>query len=454
MGVVVNKSSPVMLKPSEPVATTGGATVKLSSLDQLHTNIPVTSLLVFQHPMNEAPAETIQRALSQVLVHYYPISGRIAAGADEIQCTGEGVVFVAASADCSLQQSKLLLTEEPATSPSGATSSRPLLDELAVYYDDDTAYGCCGGPLMLLQVTAFSCGGFVVGVTWNHGVGDTMGIAQFLQAVGEMARGVPSPSVIPHRVWDDSQIPSLSPSVIAAAVRQQQSSLVAGRACDLPLDDLVFLDITVRSSLINRVRAEYDPVCSSHGRRPSPSSCTTFEAVAAVLWRCRTRAITSPSSWSSSSSPAVLSFAVNIRNHVGADDGYYGNGIAATGQKVISTVGAVANGRVVDIIKAIKDAKDGIPDMLKRVPSSTSPQLVDRYSMLAVSSWRNLGLDKPDFGSGSPARVMFHKKPLASSQPFCYCLPWKGNDGASVMSLYVKKEHTDAFLAELASLNT
>ena len=128
---------------------------------------------------------------------------------------------------------------------------------------------------------------------------------------------------------------------------------------------------------------------------------------------------------------------------------------------MISTVGAVANGSVVDVIKAIKDAKDGIPDMLKRVPSSTNPsfsssssQLVDRYSMLAVSSWRNLGLDKPDFGSGSPARVMFHKKPLASSQPFCYCLPWKGDDGASVMSLYVKKEHTDAFLAELASLNT
>ncbi|RLM70199.1 benzyl alcohol O-benzoyltransferase-like [Panicum miliaceum] len=183
--------------------------------------------------------------------------------------------------------------------------------------------------------------------------------------------------------------------------------MAASRACDPPLDDLVFLDITVRSSLINRVRAEYDLVHSSHGR-PSPSSCTTFEAVAAVLWQCRTRAITSPSS---SSSPAVLSFAVNIRKHVGADDGYYGNGIAATGQKVISTVGAVTNGSVVDIIKAIKDAKDGIPDMLKRVPSSSDPsssqqQLVDRYSMLAVSSWRNLGLDKPDFGSGNPARAV------------------------------------------------
>jgi hypothetical protein len=443
MGVVVNKSSPVMVKPWEPMAT-GGA-IKLSFLDQIHMNIPVTSLIVFEHPINQAPAETIQRALSQALVHYYPISGRIAAGADEIQCTGEGVVFVAASVDCSLEQTNLLKEEEPSVaSPAGATS-RALLDDLAVYYDP--ADGCGGGPLMLMQVTQFSCGGFVIGVTWNHAIGDTTGIAQFLQAVGEMARGMSSPSVLPTRSWDDSLTPSLSPSVVSA-IRQQS---MASRACESPLD-LAFLDVTIRSSLINRIRAEYDLLHHSHGQS---SSCTTFEVVAAVLWRCRTRAIISP--LSSSSSPAVLSFAANIRKHVGAEDGYYGNAIAATGQKVISTIGTVANGNIVEIIKTIKDAKVGIPDMLKRIPSSnsSSQQLVDRYSMLALSSWGNLGLDKPDFGSGSPTRAIFHAKPLASPQPFCMtCLPWKGNVGARVMSFYIKKEHADAFLDQLASLNT
>lgn len=430
MGVVVNKSSPVMVKPCEPVAA--GSAIKLSFLDQVHLNIPVTSLIVFEHPISDAAA-SIQRALSQALVHYYPIAGRIAAGADEIQCTGEGVTFVAASADCSLDQSKLLEEEPPsAASPAGATS-RALLDDLAVYYDDPAAGGC---PLVQLQVTEFSCGGFVLGVTWNHGVGDTTGIAQFLQAVGEMARGMSSPSVLPSRVWDDSLIPSLSPAFVSA---------VHSHASDPPLD-LVFLDVTVRWSLINRIKAEYD---RSRGQSPP---CTTFEAATAVLWRCRTRAITP----SSSSSPAVLSFAVNIRKHVGAGDGYCGNGIAATGQKVVSTVGAVANGTIVDIIEAIKDAKDGIPDMLKSPSSSSSQQqLVDRYSMFAVSSWGNLGLDRPDFGSGSPARVLRHAKPLATPQPFCMmCLPWKGNGGASVMSLYLKKEHVQGFLAELASLNT
>lgn len=36
-------------------------------------------------------------------------------------------------------------------------------------------------PLLLVQVTEFSCGGFVVA--------DGTGMAQFLQAVGELARG-------------------------------------------------------------------------------------------------------------------------------------------------------------------------------------------------------------------------------------------------------------------------
>ncbi|TVU18629.1 hypothetical protein EJB05_34736, partial [Eragrostis curvula] len=312
MGVVVKKSSPVMVKPWQPVAT--DSAIKLSLLDQVHLNIPVTMLLVFEHPINKAPAETIQRALSQSLVHYYPISGRIPAGADEIHCTGEGVS----------------MAYEP---------------------------------------------------QWG---------------------------------------------------------------------ELVFLDVTIRSSLINRIKTEYDLVHRSYGQS---SPCSTFEAVVAVLWRCRTRAIMSPAS--SLSSPAVLSFAVNIRKYVGAEEGYYGNGIAATGQKVVSTVGAVANGNIVDIVKAIKDAKAGIPDMLKSSNSSSKQQLVDRYTMLAVSSWGNLGLDKPDFSSGVPRRVIFHAKSLASPHPFCMmCLPWKGIAGASVMSLYVKKEHADAFLAELASLNT
>ena len=54
-------------------------------------------------------------------------------------------------------------------------------------------------PLLLMQVTVFACGEFVVGVTWNHVLADGAGIGQFLQAVAELARGMSLPSVVPVR---------------------------------------------------------------------------------------------------------------------------------------------------------------------------------------------------------------------------------------------------------------
>jgi hypothetical protein len=48
-----------------------------------------------------------------------------------------------------------------------------------------------------MQVTEFACGGYIVAVSWNHGIADAFGLAQLLQAVGELARGLPSPTVVP-----------------------------------------------------------------------------------------------------------------------------------------------------------------------------------------------------------------------------------------------------------------
>jgi len=52
-------------------------------------------------------------------------------------------------------------------------------------------------PLLLVQVTEFACGGFVVGVSSNHVIADGAGTVQFLQAVGELARGISPPSCFP-----------------------------------------------------------------------------------------------------------------------------------------------------------------------------------------------------------------------------------------------------------------
>lgn len=148
--------------------------------------MPATSLLVFDCTIDE-PVETIKRALSIALTHYCPITGRLD-GAGGIACTDEGVTFVGPAASCALNE---------------ATVALPEMD-LAVCYPGPGLLSRDADPLLLVQVTEFACSGFVVGVTSNHVVADGAGMAQFLRAVGELAREISPSSCLPVRSWDES----------------------------------------------------------------------------------------------------------------------------------------------------------------------------------------------------------------------------------------------------------
>ncbi|KAF8667545.1 hypothetical protein HU200_052745 [Digitaria exilis] len=410
----VRKSSPEVIRPPpEPVTTTNTTTrtIKLTSFDRVGVKLPETVLLVFEHLGHECN-EKIKRTLSHTFIHYYPFAGRIiSSGADgseefSIRCTGEGVEFVAASVDCSLQEAKIF-GELPGT--------KALLVELAVFYPAGS-YGF-DDPLLSVQVTEFSCGGFVLGVTWNHAVADGAGIAQFLTAVSELARGSPSPSIVPVRC--DDAVSSFPPLIVP-------------------------LDVTISSALINRVKAEYHHSCFD-GQQP----CTTFEVVLAVLWRSRVRATMS----NDPGSPNCLAFTMNMRKVVGAKDGYYGNCIA-TQLVAAATSGMVAEAGIVELVRMIKRAKA----MMGRNGSDDDDhQLMRgvgrRYDMMLVTSWRNIGFERVDFGSGAPARVMSHTPARAPEVPICMVYPpCKGKDGVNLLLLAVKEEHVGTFLEELAKL--
>jgi len=398
-----------MVRPSEEHGLVA-ATVQLSSLDQGVPPCAISSLLMFDQPIDK-PIETIKQALSQALVHYRPVSGRLAG--DRIACTTDewGVPFVGASATCALDEVTVAL-----------------LPDLAVAY----AGSLCGDhePLLQMQVTEFSCGGFVVAVTWNHILADGAGMGQFLQAVGELARGLPRPSVVPVRSATALGARGLPPSTVGA-----ERSAMGFRPSK---GEGAFLDITVPWSLIGRVRAQ----CAR---------CTVFEAVAAVLWRCRTRAAIPDTAEQDQMAPLV--FACNVRKlfGLGADDGYYGNCFVL--QWVPATRAQVADGDIRDVVGLIRRAKEKIPELLEG--GAAEREQTPLYNILGVSSWRGVGLDEADFGGGRPARVMWHEELMVV--PACAVLPppCKGkddDDGVNVASLCVKPEHADAFLAELAAM--
>lgn len=126
MGFVVTKSKPFLVAPSKP---TPREKLPLSPIDkiQILRSFLIPSIHVFARGGRGNDVEivkTIRQATSEALVLYYPLAGRLVDVGDGdlcVECTGEGVGFVEASVDCSLEDANFL--EHPSVIP---------LEELAV----------------------------------------------------------------------------------------------------------------------------------------------------------------------------------------------------------------------------------------------------------------------------------------------------------------------------------
>lgn len=94
-------------------------------------------------------ATVIKRGLSQAMVYYYPVAGRIREGPGgrlSIECNDEGILFFEAGADVSL--------EELGTVPQPPFS---FIDK--INHGIWGTVGVIDSPLAVVQVTSFSCAG-------------------------------------------------------------------------------------------------------------------------------------------------------------------------------------------------------------------------------------------------------------------------------------------------------
>uniref|UniRef100_N1R3U1 Anthocyanin 5-aromatic acyltransferase n=1 Tax=Aegilops tauschii TaxID=37682 RepID=N1R3U1_AEGTA len=248
------------------------------------------------------------------------------------------------------------------------------------------------------------------------------------------------PSITPVRDGRAASLPLLSAPVVAA----KQSLML-----DLGGQGLIYLDTVVPMKLIDRIKSDYKAAHSGY--------CTTFEATAAVLWRCRTRAIIGddPDGYDMST-PAPLAFFVNVRKHVGTAAGYYGN--CAVAQLAFATTGEVAGAGdegMNGLVDLIKRAKDGVPELLRGMRAGGSAvdgmgeeEIAAAFgdNALMVTCWRTIRFDAADFGGGGPARVVGRWQ--QTTLP-CVALVSCGATGERLLTQCVRAEHAAALLAEL-----
>ncbi|KAK1282808.1 Omega-hydroxypalmitate O-feruloyl transferase [Acorus calamus] len=264
-------------------------------------------------PLNVAPArargvnavcafDALKRALSRVLVLYYPLAERLAVGADGklyVECTGEGAVMVEAEADCALEE----------VGDGVARLGR-------LVFDVADAQSVLEVSLLVAQVTKFKCGGFTLGLAMSHCMLDGVAAMDFINSWSEATCGLP---------------PSLPPFLDRTLLK----------SCDPPLIDhrhhphLEFTEIDDVSNtralyasqpLLHR-SFPFDPAKLARVKSCCAGECTTFEALAGFVWRARTRALNVRPE-----QRVKLLFAVDGRARFvpPLPKGYFGNGIVFT----------------------------------------------------------------------------------------------------------------------------
>ncbi|WCJ40173.1 HXXXD-type acyl-transferase family protein [Euphorbia peplus] len=377
--LVVKSGEPTLVAPEKE---TDKGLYFLSNLDQ---NIAVIIRTVYcfksETKGNQDCARVLKEALKKVLVHYYPLAGRLTISSEGkliVDCNGEGAVFVEAEANCALKQIGDITKPDPDT-----------LSMLV--YDIPGAKNILQMPPLVVQVTKFKCGGFALGLCMNHCMFDGIGAMQFVNSWGEMARGLPL--TIP---------PSLDRSIL--------------KARNPPITEYIhqeFAEVEDKSSLNDLYGDQemlyqsfcFDPETLEKIKRKAMedghlSKCTTFESLSGLVWRARTKAL-----GMLPEQKTKLLFAVDGRPKFNPPlpKGYFGNGIVLT--NAICTAGELLEkplsfsvGQVQEAIKIVSDSymRSAIDyfETTRARPSLTST--------LLITTWSRLSFYTTDFGWGEP----------------------------------------------------
>ncbi|KAI9082439.1 hypothetical protein K1719_035585 [Acacia pycnantha] len=220
----VRRRQPELVAPAKPTPRELKLLSDVDDQQGLRFQIPFMHFYGHEASMKgKDPAQVIKKALSQALVFYYPFAGRLREGPGRklmVDCNEEGVIFIEADVDITLQQFGDIL--QPPF---------PYFDELL--YKVPGSEGVINCPLLIIQVTRLKCGGFIFAYRLNHTMSDGAGIVQFLNAVAEIAGGACEPSIAP--VWRRELLSARDPPRITCThLRTQRGAAVttAGKLCE------------------------------------------------------------------------------------------------------------------------------------------------------------------------------------------------------------------------------
>ncbi|CAL1352915.1 unnamed protein product [Linum trigynum] len=411
-----------------PAGQTPSQRLWLSNLDQFFAktaHVPMLQPYSWRRPDGGGAARgffncrVLKESLSQALITFFPVAGRLAQAQDgtgrfEIDCNGQGVLFVEAETDVTISE---LGDFQPA----------PELMQLVPQVD--FSKGISSFPLLLVQVTRFRCGGVCLGIGYHHAVSDGKGFYNLLTAWSSLARGLSVATNLlpfldrtilcsrspPSPTW---QHPEYCESIDDEQQTPPPSPLsTSTRILNLSVDQITCLKEEANSSTNGDVNHRY----------------TTFEVLTAHIWRC----VTVARSFADRNQPVTLHVSIDGRRRFEPmlPPGYFGNCLfhavvpASTAELASESLRRTA-GRIRRAIRRSDDEymRSAIDCLELAGASTVRIPGISGSPHLKVISWTQLPFGQ-DFGWGDPIFL----RPASSWEGSCLILPKPkdGDDGLS-----------------------
>ncbi|XP_021858544.1 spermidine hydroxycinnamoyl transferase-like [Spinacia oleracea] len=440
MEVSIKSSS--MVKPIEPTCK---VVFRLSEWDQtgIITHVPT---VYFYKPSQEwfisskSIIDTLKDSLSRVLVHFYPLAGRvqwIGQGRLELICNSMGVELIEAESSINL---------------SDFASKTNLFENLVPFVDYNKPIHEL--PLVSGQITKFRCGGICLGVNISHILADGQSALHFMSEWARLARDEPlemAPYFNPNILRAQELPMTLAPSnmhtefITPPLLIGQQNNLDERRKIT-----------TVAILSLSKYHVESLKKVANEGPNgPNTYNYTRYEVVTSHIWRsaCKARE-------HHREQPTCLGFSVDVRNrlHPPLPPNYFGNAI----------LDVVASSRSGDIITLplgftcarIREAIDKFDDQYIWSNINFWKSLIDfspfqdfhsRKSKdapfygkpnLGVISWLTLPIYGLDFGWGTE---IYMGPGAHDSDGDCIMLPGPMDDGSVKVAICLQLAHMDAF---------
>lgn len=430
-----------------PNESTPNGSLWLSDNDQVVRLSHASTIYIYKANPKIGAIERMRDSLSKMLVHYYPVAGRLRwkeGGRLELDCNAKGVTLLEA------QSTKTLAEYEDFSPKETIKDLIPMVDYTQPIEEL---------PLLLVQLTRFygTDQGVAIGVSLSHPLADGLACVRFINTWAKVARGdiLEFDELFPvlYRSILKSPHPSSAPRFDHPELKPLPLMLGSSNNIAEQEKKTTVVTLKLTSEQVQKLKNKANDQSQKEGSRPY----STYEAIVAYIWRCASKA-----RQLDNLQPTLVRFIVDIRNRLNPPlpKNYFGNAYAPTVTPtcyigdIISNPLSYAAQKIreaVDLIKNeyIRSQQDYIrgQKQLYHIRSSFQFQGEHRQNSpfygnpnLSIVSWMHMPWYEADFGWGKP---MYYGPGILSPSDKAIIIRFL--DGSIIVSMHFQIAHMQLF---------